>query len=259
MKIKMYQVDAFTNKVFTGNPAAVCPLDAWIDDVLMQNIARENNLAETAFFVKQNDGYHIRWFTPTREVDLCGHATLASAFVIFRYFEQGLETIKFLSQSGPLYVNNEEDRIALNFPSLPAVDCPMPEYLSEALGTAPDRIMSCNNYFAVFKSEEQVAAVNPDFSLLSRLDLQGVIITAPGINVDFVSRYFAPKYGIPEDPVTGSAHCTLIPYWAERLQKSEMTARQISRRGGELFCKNLGDRVKIAGYAVEYLTGYIEV
>lgn len=259
MKIKMYQVDAFTNKVFKGNPAAVCPLDDWIDEVLMQNIACENNLAETAFFVKEDNSYQIRWFTPTKEVDLCGHATLASAFVIFRYLERGLDTIKFSSDSGPLYVNKEADRMALDFPSLPAVDCQMPEYLSEALGAKPDRIMSCNNYFAVFKSEDQINVVNPDFSLLCKLDLQGVIITAPGKDVDFVSRYFAPKYGIPEDPVTGSAHCTLIPYWAERLQKSEMTARQISRRGGELFCKNLGDRVKIAGYAVEYFAGYIDV
>ena len=259
MKIKIYQIDAFSDRVFAGNPAAVCPLDQWIDDEVMQHIAQENNLAETAFFVKEPDGYRIRWFTPTKEVDLCGHATLASAYVIFRHLDHGTDKIKFSSESGPLYVSKESDMIALNFPSLPPVDCQMPEYLIDALRTEPERIMSCNNYFAVFTSEDQIAEINPDFSLLSKLDLQGVIITSPGKNTDFVSRYFAPKYGIPEDPVTGSAHCNLIPYWSNRLNRAELTARQISRRGGELFCRDLGDRVNIAGYAVEYLSGYIEI
>jgi PhzF family phenazine biosynthesis protein len=259
MKIKIYQIDAFTNKVFTGNPAAVCPLDQWIDDTIMQNIAQENNLAETAFIVQEQDSYQIRWFTPTKEVDLCGHATLASAYVIFNYLNLKNNSIKFLSKSGPLYVNHEGKKIALNFPSIPPVPCDIPEYLVEALGVQPEAIMSCNNYFAIFKSKNQVTAINPDFSLLTKLDLQGVIITAPGDNEDFVSRYFAPKYGIPEDPVTGSAHCTLIPYWANRLHKTQLIARQISRRGGKLFCKDMGDRVSIAGYAVEYLSGVIEI
>ncbi|MBN1406483.1 MAG: PhzF family phenazine biosynthesis protein [Calditrichaceae bacterium] len=255
----MYQIDAFTDKVFTGNPAAVCPLDEWLDDEMMQHIAQENNLAETAFFVRNKDEYQIRWFTPTKEVDLCGHATLASAYVIFKHLDKTIDTIKFTSTSGPLYVNQENGKIALDFPSIPPVDCKMPAYLTQALGSEPDNIMSCNNYLAVFASEKQIADISPDFSLLCKLDLQGVIITAPGKNEDFVSRYFAPKYGIPEDPVTGSAHCTLIPYWAERLNKTHLTAKQISRRSGKLFCTDLGDRVKIAGYAVEYLSGNIEV
>jgi len=259
MKIKIYQIDAFANKIFSGNPAAVCPLDEWIDETLMQNIAQENNLAETAFFVKLGDVYQIRWFTPVKEVELCGHATLASAYVIFKYLEQKADIIKLTSKSGPLFVTSESEKIALDFPSIPPVLCDIPEYFVQALGARPESIMSCNNYFAIFESEDQVAAIVPDFSMLFKLDLQGVIITAPGENADFVSRYFAPKYGIPEDPVTGSAHCTLIPYWANRLNKTQLTARQISKRGGELFCEGLGDRVKIAGCAVEYLSGFIEV
>lgn len=259
MKIKIYQIDAFTNKVFTGNPAAVCPLDQWINDTMMQNIAQENNLAETAFIVKEHDSYQIRWFTPTKEVDLCGHATLASAYVIFKYFGRKDDGIKFLSKSGPLYVCREGEKIALDFPSIPPVTCEMPEYLVKALGVQPETVMRCNNYLAIFNSENQLAAINPDFSLLCKLNLQGVIITAPGDNEDFVSRYFAPKYGIPEDPVTGSAHCTLIPYWANRLKKTQLVAKQISRRGGKLFCRDRGERVSISGYAVEYLSGFIEI
>lgn len=259
MKIKMYQIDAFADKVFTGNPAAVCPLDKWLDDALMQNIAQENNLAETAFFVEKTNDYQIRWFTPTKEVDLCGHATLASAYVIFKYLNRNTDKIKFSSTSGPLYVNHENGKVALDFPSIPPVDCKMPENLIKALGIEPEKIMSCNNYFAVFSSEDQITAIRPDFSILDKLNLQGVIITAPGNDLDFVSRYFAPKYGIPEDPVTGSAHCTLIPYWSKRLNKTQLQARQISQRGGQLFCRDMGDRVIIAGFAVEYLSGYIEV
>ncbi|MEJ2543519.1 MAG: PhzF family phenazine biosynthesis protein [Calditrichaceae bacterium] len=210
MKIKIFQIDAFTSKVFAGNPAAVCPLDRWIDESRMQKIAQENNLAETAFFIKKGDEYQIRWFTPTKEVDLCGHATLASAFVIFKHLDQDIDNIKFSSESGPLYVNQDNEKIVLNFPSIPPVDCKMPEHIIEALGIKPKKIMSCNNYFAVFNSAEQVGAINPDFLLLSKLDLQGVIVTARGKDVDFVSRYFAPKYGIPEDPVTGSACCRVF-------------------------------------------------
>ncbi len=259
MKIKIYQIDAFTKNVFSGNPAAVCPLDKWIDEALMQCIAQENNLAETAFFVKDQGSYQIRWFTPTKEVDLCGHATLASADVIFRYLEHNADKIKFSSKSGSLYVLREGDKISLDFPSIPPVACDTPEYLIEALGAQPESVMSCNNYFVIFKSEEDIASIKPNFSLLCKLNLQGVIITAPGEDTDFVSRYFAPKYGIPEDPVTGSAHCTLIPYWANRLDKMQLKAKQISQRGGELFCTDLGDRVSISGYAVEYLSGFIEI
>ena len=259
MEFRIYQIDAFANKVFSGNPAAVVPLDEWPDDILMQNIAQENNLAETAFFVNEQDVYHIRWFTPTKEVELCGHATLASAYVIFNYHDTGSDKIKFSSKSGPLFVNKEDKRIVLDFPAIPPKACDMPDLIIEALGTKPASVMSCNNYFVIYESEEQVAAIQPDFTLLKKLDLQGVIVTAPAIDVDFISRYFAPKYGIPEDPVTGSAHCTLTPYWAKRLNKTHLTALQISGRGGELFCEDAKDRVKISGNAVEYLHGTIAI
>ena len=259
MKVKIYQIDAFTDKVFSGNPAAVCPLENWIEDAVMQNIASENNLAETAFFVKENSGYNIRWFTPVTEVELCGHATLASAYVIFNILNTATENITFSSLSGPLFVERDGKKIVLDFPSIPPESCDFPMKLVEALGAEPESVMSCNNYFVIYSSEEEIVSIEPDFKLLSELDLHAVIITAPGRDVDFVSRFFAPKFGIPEDPVTGSAHCTLIPYWADRLNKKRLKARQLSRRGGELFCEDLGKRVKISGYAMNYLEGIIEV
>lgn len=259
MKLKIYQIDAFTSKVFSGNPAAVIPLDDWIDDNIMQNIAQENNLAETAFFIREEDGYYIRWFTPSSEIDLCGHATLASAFVIFNYVNTNADKINFSSKSGPLFVSKQNEKIILDFPSVPPNVCEIPDLLFKALGTKPALVMSCNNYFIVYDSEDEIATIQPDFDLLMKLDLQGVIVTAPGKDVDFISRYFAPKVGIPEDPVTGSAHCTLTPYWSKRLNKSQLTAKQISRRGGELFCEDAKDRIKISGRAVEYLQGTIVI
>jgi predicted PhzF superfamily epimerase YddE/YHI9 len=260
MKINIFQIDAFSGKVFSGNSAAVCPLNQWMDENLMQSIASENNLAETAFFVKEKDTYHIRWFTPTTEVDLCGHATLASAFVIFNHLEKGISKISFSSASGPLSVIRKENLIILDFPVIPPKQCVMPEYLIEGLGgSCPDYVLSATNYLAVFNKEDDILNIQPDFNFLSRLDLQGVIITSPGKEFDFVSRYFAPKYGIPEDPVTGSAHSTLIPYWSERLKKKKLKARQLSLRGGELICEYAGERVKIGGYAAEYLHGTINI
>jgi PhzF family phenazine biosynthesis protein len=257
MDITLYQIDAFTQKIFSGNPAAVCPLEYWLDDALMQSIAAENNLSETAFIVPDKIGYQIRWYTPVAEVDLCGHATLASSFVIFTYLRPDLAEISFKSKSGMLSVSKKGEKIALNFPANPPIAGELPAQLSEALKTKPDILLVCNDYFVVLENEKQVRNLEPDFALMKELDLQGVIVTAPGEDCDFVSRYFAPKVGINEDPVTGSVHCSLVPYWAKRLKKIELFARQVSARGGELFCRDLGDRTEIAGYACEYLKGTI--
>jgi PhzF family phenazine biosynthesis protein len=257
MEIPFYQIDAFASKVFSGNPAAVCPLDAWLDDAILQSIAQENNLSETAFFVKNADGYQIRWFTPVAEVDLCGHATLASAYVIFTYIDPSCVCVTFESKSGPLSVEKKADRLCMNFPSQPPVECTAPNDLIAGLGKTPSSVLSCEDYFAVYESESDIKGLRPRMDLLKNLDLRGVIVTAPGNRVDFVSRFFAPSLGIDEDPVTGSAHSALTPYWAERLNKKELNAHQLSARGGELFCKDLGDRVEIAGTAVQYLHGII--
>jgi len=259
MKTDIYQIDAFSAEVFSGNPAAVCPLEQWMDEDIMQNIARENNLAETAFFVRDESDYKIRWFTPTTEVDLCGHATLASAYVIFNYIEPSINNIAFTSASGPLFVKRTDDLIVLDFPAIPAQKCDCPDILGKALGAEPREVLCCTNYLVVFDSEKQIREIQPDFNMLMKLNLQGVIITAPGDKADFVSRYFAPKYGIPEDPVTGSAHSTLTPYWAQKLNKNKLAAKQISSRGGNLFCENLGERVQIGGHAAEYLRGTINI
>jgi PhzF family phenazine biosynthesis protein len=259
MKLPIYQVDAFTSKAFGGNPAAVCPLEGWIDDRLMQSIAAENNLAETAFFVPEGDGYRIRWFTPAAEVALCGHATLASAYVIFRRLHQGRDTITFQSKSGPLRVAKNGDRIALDFPANPPVRCEPPPELVRSLGVAPLETLVADTYLCVFGSEAEVRALKPDMRGLASLDRHAVIVTAPGSDVDFVSRFFAPQVGIDEDPVTGSSHCTLVPYWSARLGKTTLRARQVSPRGGELLCELLGDRVIMEGDAAPYLEGTIEV
>lgn len=259
MKIKLYQIDAFTGNPFSGNPAAVCPLDEWIDDDLMQNIARENNLSETAFFVRKGKRFSLRWFTPEMEVDLCGHATLASAYVIFSFLDTSLSEIEFSTQSGILEVEQKGDLLAMNFPSRPPVEAEVEEALIPALGREPNKILRSRDYFAVYETEKEILDLSPDFMLLSRLECLGVIATARGESSDFVSRFFAPGGGIPEDPVTGSAHCTLVPYWAEVLGKKNLYARQVSSRGGELFCEDLGERVKIAGKAVRYLEGVIRV
>ncbi len=261
MRIPLYQVDAFADRPFTGNPAAVCPLDAWLPDSLMQSIAAENNLSETAFFVPEGDGYGLRWFTPATEVDLCGHATLASAHVIFRFLAPERDEILFQTrQAGVLRVTRDGDLLALDFPSRPAEPCPMPEGLAAALGRVPASVLAARDYLCVYDSADEIAALTPDFAALARLDRFAVIATAPGNDgSDFVSRFFAPARGVDEDPVTGSAHCTLIPYWAARLGKTRLDARQVSRRGGRLTCALKGDRVSIGGHAVLYLIGTIEI
>ena len=259
MKLEIFQVDAFTSKPFGGNPAAVVPLEAWLADETMLHIAAENNLAETAFFVKNGDGYDLRWFTPTVEMDLCGHATIASAYVLFELMRFGEPSIKFQSKSGELRVTCDGDLLVLDFPSRPAVECEPVAGLVEALGAEPQRILKARDYLAIYASEAEILALRPDFRAISALDVHAVIVSAPGKTSDFVSRIFAPAVGVDEDPVTGSAHCTLIPYWAEKLGKTEMFARQVSERGGELFCKLAGERVKIGGNATLYLKGEIYV
>ena len=260
MRLPIYQVDAFSRSVFGGNPAAVVPLEAWLDEPTMQAIAAENNLAETAFFVREAAGYRIRWFTPGTEVRLCGHATLASAHVLFTKIEPGLGAVEFASKSGPLRVARDGDRLVLDFPAWLAEAAPPPAGLVEAIGAAPrESYRATTDVLLVYEDEEAVAALSPDFRELARIDARGVIATAPGRDVDFVSRFFAPAVGVNEDPVTGSAHCALTPYWAARLGKNALRARQISRRGGELDCELAGDRVKIAGRASLYLEGAITV
>jgi predicted PhzF superfamily epimerase YddE/YHI9 len=259
MKIPIYQIDAFASEVFRGNPAAVCPLDGWLDDGQLQAIAAENNLAETAYFVAEEDGYRLRWFTPEREVDLCGHATLASAYVIFQYLKPEIRTVTFNSQSGPLFVSRDGDLLRMDFPARAPVACPDSGTLSGALGKAPREILCSRDYLAIYDSEEEVRALRPNFEALKTLDRLGVIVTAPGNTADFVSRFFAPGAGIPEDPVTGSAHCTLAPYWAKRLGKTKLRAFQVSKRGGELSCELKENRVLIAGRSVRYMEGTIYV
>jgi predicted PhzF superfamily epimerase YddE/YHI9 len=257
--LSLFQVDAFASRVFSGNPAAVCPLDQWLPDATMQAIAAENNLSETAFFVPAQDGYAIRWFTPRTEVDLCGHATLASAHVITRHLRPGTRQVDFSSASGPLVVRVDGEVLCLDFPSRPPRRCEPPAGLLAAVGGSPCEVLSAHDALLVFTSEEEVLALRPDHAALCRVDVLGTIVTAPGCQVDFVSRYFAPREGIPEDPVTGSAHCTLVPYWSARLGKKCLRAHQVSARGGELTCEDRGERVLVAGRAVTYLEGRILV
>jgi len=259
MKIPIYQIDAFSNRVFAGNPAAVCPLEEWLGDSLMQAIAQENNLSETAFFVPEGSGYHIRWFTPVAEVDLCGHATLATAFVIFNYLDTSSSQITFSSRSGKLTAVRENELISMDFPAQPPVPCEPPRELLDGLKKEPLEILCSEDYFVVFSSENDVIELNPDMGKLRELDIRGVIVTAKGNKVDFVSRFFAPKLGIDEDPVTGSAHCALTPYWAKKLNKKSVHAHQVSKRGGELFCTDCGDRVVIAGRAAKFMEGSITI
>ncbi|MBN2174932.1 MAG: PhzF family phenazine biosynthesis protein [Bacteroidales bacterium] len=259
-KIPLYQVDAFTDKVFRGNPAAVCPLEIWPDERLMQLIGMENNLSETAFLVKNEDFYEIRWFTPKTEVDLCGHATLASAFVIFNFLEPQLDQVVFKTgKHGILRVFKTDGRITLDFPAMPASPAIIKKEITESLGKLPDELLKTNNLLAVYDSEDTIKSLSPDFNLMKKLEYHGVIVTAPGNNCDFVSRYFAPSVGINEDPVTGSAHTTLIPYWSERLGKDDLVAQQLSERKGQLFCKYLQNRVHISGNAVLFLKGEIQI
>jgi len=245
--------------VFGGNPAGVCLLDEWPDDDLLQHIGTENNLSETAFLVRAADGYDLRWFTTAMEVDLCGHATLASAHVLFQYIDPSLTEIAFHTKSGRLGVTRKGDLLAMDFPSRKPEPVDPPASLLEGLGADPVEVLRSRDYLVIYDSEAAVRELSPRYERFLDLDTLGVIVSARGTDVDFVSRFFAPKAGIDEDPVTGSAHCTLIPYWAERLVKNELTARQVSSRGGELFCRNAGDRVHIAGRAATFLTGQITV
>ncbi len=257
MRIPIYQIDAFTNRPFAGNPAAVVPLEAWLPDETLQSIAAEKNLSETAFFVAEGDAYRLRWFTPKVEVDLCGHATLASAFVIMTELRTGLSEARFLSRSGELVVARQGDRLVMDFPSRPPERLDSLDGLEAAMGTKPSEIWKARDVLAVLESEDQVRALKPDQGLLAKLPLWSLIVTARGKQVDFVSRFFAPAQGIEEDPVTGSSHCTLIPYWARVLGKSQLHALQVSARGGELWCELAATRVKIAGQAVKVLQGEI--
>ncbi len=259
MQLKQYQVDAFAAHVFTGNPAAICPLATWLDDALLQAIAQENNLSETAFFVPSPKGFHLRWFTPVAEVDLCGHATLASAHVIFSILGYARNPIVFETRSGDLIVEKVDEQLQMNFPALAAERCDIDERFINALGRKPKELWAGSDYLAVFDDEEIIRTLQPDQTLLSQLDLRGVIVTAPGSEFDFVSRFFAPKFGIPEDPVTGSAHCLLAPYWAKRFGKNNLRARQISKRGGNVHCRLEEDRVYLTGSAVLFSSAEIAV
>ncbi|WKZ56734.1 MAG: PhzF family phenazine biosynthesis protein [Bdellovibrionota bacterium] len=259
MRLPIFQVDAFTNELFRGNPAAVCPLEEWLPDQLMQAIAMENNLSETAFFLGKEGLYEIRWFTPISEVDLCGHATLAAAFVIFTFKEPHRMMLRFHSKSGALEVSNNGDTIALDFPAAFGEQRPAPPLISQALGVPPIEYYFGDSHLVLLESEKVVASLTPNLELIARLPGMGLVVTARGEQCDFVSRYFAPQIGINEDPVTGATHCYLVPYWAKRLGKSALYAKQLSARGGELFCEDRGERVSIAGHAVMYLQGEITI
>ena len=255
----MYQIDAFASRVFAGNPAGVCLLDDWLPDNILQSIAEENNLPETAFLVRQETHYDLRWFTPTVEIDLCGHATLASGHVIFEYLGHDSQRIEFMSKSGPLSVEKRGDLLFLDFPSLKPEECEPPPGIDDIMGISPSHVLSSRDLLVVFDDENSIRNLNPDLEAIAKLDQFAVIATASGTNSDFVSRFFAPGAGIAEDPVTGSAHCTLIPYWSARLNKKELHALQLSTRGDELFCVDRGDRVSIGGKAVTYLSGTIVI
>ncbi|MCH3965423.1 MAG: PhzF family phenazine biosynthesis protein [Clostridium sp.] len=259
MRMPIYQVDAFTNELFRGNPAAVCPLEEWIDDNIMQKIAKENNLSETAFFIKKGDMYELRWFTPEFEIDLCGHATLAAAYVIFQYLEKDLNEISFDTKSGKLKVIKKATLLTMVFPSREGNKCDITKELVEALGKKPLELYKSRDYMAVFEKEEDIINLNPDMEKLKKINAFGIIVTSKGNDIDFVSRYFIPDSVIGEDPVTGSAHCTLIPYWKKVLNKDKFLARQLSDRSGILYCRDLGDKVEISGEAAFYLEGYINV
>ena len=259
MKLKIFQVDAFAEELFQGNPAAVIPLSSWMDENVMQKIADENNLSETAFFVKGNNEYHIRWFTPTTEVDLCGHATLASSFVIFNFIEENIQQIKFTSKRGNLFVSRKGDLITLDFPAVRPVEKELNQLVLDCFPVKPIKYFTGNFDLVLFDSEEFIKNYEPDFELLKKLHQHGVIITAKGRDVDFVSRVFVPNEGINEDPVTGSAHTMLVPYWANVLNKKSLTAKQVSKRGGKLWLEDNNDRVLISGKAKLFFVGEIEI
>jgi len=258
--IRYFVVDAFTDKLFRGNPAGVCVLPFWPESGLMQNIARENNLSETAFIVGEGPDYELRWFTPTVEIELCGHATLATAFILRSFFGAGLETMEFSTLSGILYVEPKGELFEMNFPARRQTQIEVSELMKKAVGVVAARAYAGYNLTLELADEKTVAELNPNLAAIRELsEYHGVLVTARGENCDFVSRYFAPNMGVDEDPVTGSAHASLIPFWSERLRKTEMIARQLSRRGGTLYCRNAGDRVYIAGQAQLYLVGEIQI
>jgi len=259
VKLSIYQIDAFAGNVFEGNPAAICPLDKWLPDEMLQSIAQENNLSETAYFINEGDGYQVRWFTPTVEVDLCGHATLACAYVIFEILGLENEVIRFYSKSGELRVTRKGELIELDFPKATISKCEIPPEITHAFGKEPTEVWVSEDYIAVYDNEEDIVSLSPDFNILRKLKCRGVIATSRGKKTDFVSRFFAPRCGINEDPVTGSAHCELMPYWAGVLGKNKLSAAQLSKRGGKLQCELSGERVFIAGRAVKYLEGIIEI
>ena len=259
MELNLYQIDAFTDTPFRGNPAAVIPLETWLPDNTMQSIAEENNLSETAFFVPKDEGFHLRWFTPKTEVDLCGHATLAAAYVLFDILGHNKERIEFESKSGILTVLKKDDLLVMDLPAQTPVPCNVPYEIVKAFDRTPIECLRSEDYIVVFETESDILSIKPDIAYLQKLDLRGVIITAKSRQYDFVSRFFAPKHGIDEDPVTGSAHTQLIPYWARKLDKTKMKAKQVSHRGGELVCELQNDRVLISGKAVKFLEGKIEL
>jgi len=265
--MKYFIVDVFTDKVFGGNPAGVCLLDEWLADGVMQNIAMENNLSETAFLVKRDGFYDLRWFTPEIEIDLCGHATMGSAYVLFNFVETAAEVLSFHTQSGVLTVERKEDMLWMDFPSRPPAPVEKYKVIGESLEINNYEVLKSADILIVLENEEAIKKVKPDFELLKKVkqeagmpsDVFCVIITAPGSDCDFVSRVFAPNAGVNEDPVTGRAHCVMIPYWSKRLGKTTMKARQLSKRGGQIWCEDAGERVKIGGKAVLYLQGEIKL
>ena len=259
MAIRLLQVDTFTDRVLGGNPAAVCPLDAWLDEATMQAIAAENNLSETAFMVREGAGWRLRWFTPNVEVELCGHATLAAAFVVFETLRPGTDRVAFETLSGRLTVARQGVDLAMDFPAQPAHPASAPAVLAEALGAEPAAVLAGADWIAVFESAAQVAGLAPDQALLATLDRRGVAATAPGEDgdADYVLRFFAPKNAVPEDPVTGNVQTALVPYWAGRLGKRRLAVRQLSARGGRMVCEERGARVSIAGRAVLYMDATI--
>lgn len=259
MKLPIYQVDAFTRRLFGGNPAAVVVMDDWLPDAVLQGIAAENNLSETAFVIPRRGTCPLRWFTPTFEVDLCGHATLATAYILFRHRFADLDRLEFGTLSGTLPVRRDGELLSMDFPSRPGKPVADMSAVTAALGRKPRELLMARDLMAVFDTEAEVRGIVPDQAKVAALEGMGLIVTAADDEVDFVSRFFAPKAGIPEDPVTGSSHCTLIPYWAARLGRERLVARQLSARGGELRCELHGDRVSIGGEAVEFLRGEIEV
>jgi len=259
MELQIYQIDAFAKKVFEGNPAAVVPLDTWLDDQILQNIAKENNLSETAFFVKRDESYELRWFTPLAEVDMCGHATLASAYVLFEELGYSKKTIHFETKSGLLQVKKEQGLYAMDFPILPLRECDIKNAIKEAFGKEPLATYTSMDYIVIFENEEDILYTKPNMELLKKLDLRGVSISAQSSKYDFVTRFFAPKIGVEEDPVTGSAFTQLVSYWGTKLNKNRLFAKQFSHRGGEVICNIKESRVSILGGAVKYMQGEISI